>query len=76
MGMSVGCSGVDFHNILYDAEANAIAVRMTVYIRPWVLLMHTIPLKFNTLLELEDVVVVGAFPTSHKLCTFFSESGI
>jgi len=52
-------SGVDFHNVVYDEERDSIAVRMTVYIRPWVQLWRTTPLQFFTLLELEDVIVNG-----------------
>jgi hypothetical protein len=44
---------------MYDADANAIAVRMTVYIRPWLLLWRTTPLQFLVLMELEDVIVVS-----------------
>ncbi|KAG0576839.1 hypothetical protein KC19_5G111900 [Ceratodon purpureus] len=52
-------SGVDFHKIVYDAHANALAIRMTVYIRPWLLLWRTTPLRFHVLLELEDAIVNG-----------------
>jgi hypothetical protein len=52
-------SGVDFENIVYDAKENAIGVRMTVYIRPWILLTRTTPLYFFAMLELEDVIVGG-----------------
>jgi hypothetical protein len=57
------CSGVDFHNIVYDASRNDIAVRATVYIRPWLLLWRTVPLQLFILLELEDVIVVSPFWT-------------
>nr|XP_024366430.1 uncharacterized protein LOC112277867 isoform X1 [Physcomitrium patens] len=50
-------SGVDFHNIVYDEVRNSLAVRMTVYIRPWLLLWRTINLELFALLELEDVIV-------------------
>lgn len=59
-------SGVDFHNVVYDKERDSIAVRMTVYIRPWVQLWRTIPLQFFTLLELEDVIVVSVVSTRTK----------
>nr|XP_024366431.1 uncharacterized protein LOC112277867 isoform X2 [Physcomitrium patens] len=52
-------SGVDFHNIVYDEVRNSLAVRMTVYIRPWLLLWRTINLELFALLELEDVIVKG-----------------
>ncbi|KAG0565438.1 hypothetical protein M758_8G185700 [Ceratodon purpureus] len=52
-------SGVDFHNIVYDADKNNIAVRATVYVRPWVLLWRTVPLRLFILLELQDVIVNG-----------------
>jgi len=52
-------SGVDFHNIVYDEAKNSVAVRMTVYMRPWVLLWRTTPLHLFTLLELQDVIVSG-----------------
>lgn len=54
-------SGVEFHTIVYDEPHNYIAVRMTVRIRPWLLLWRTIPLKMFALLELQDVIVVGNF---------------
>jgi len=53
------CSGVDFHDIVYDDERNSVAVRMTVYIRPWLQLWRTTPLQLFALLELEDVIVVS-----------------
>jgi hypothetical protein len=53
-------SGVDFHTIVYDGVTNCIDLRMTVYIKPWAFLkLRTIPLRFNTLLELSDVIVDG-----------------
>lgn len=53
-------SGVDFHTIVYDGVSNCIDLRMTVYIKPWAFLkLRTIPLRFNTLLELRDVIVDG-----------------
>lgn len=58
-GVFCVCSGVDFENIVYDAKENAIGVRMTVYIRPWILLTRTTPLYFFAMLELEDVIVVS-----------------
>lgn len=51
-------SGVDFHNVSYDKVKNTLAIRMTVFIRPWLLLGRTTPLQLFSLLELEDVVVV------------------
>jgi hypothetical protein len=52
-------SGVDFHNIVYDADKNDVAVRMTVYVRPWILLWLPVPLRLFVLLELQDVIVNG-----------------
>jgi len=52
-------SGVDFYNIVYDADRNSIAVRCQVYIRPWLLLWRTTPLQFLILFELEDAIVNG-----------------
>lgn len=58
LDVEINCSGVDFHNIVYDEVRNSLAVRMTVYIRPWLLLWRTINLELFALLELEDVIVV------------------
>lgn len=50
---------MDFYNIVYAEERDTLAVRMTVYTRPWLQLRRTTPLQFFTLLELEDVIVVS-----------------
>ena len=49
----VNYQSVEFQKIVYDKRANAITLRMTVYIRPLGILPLT-NLKFLTLLELED----------------------
>ena len=48
---------VEFQNILYDEQANAIALHMTIYVRPWFLLCTLKTLSFFTLLELEDFTI-------------------
>lgn len=44
---------VEFQKIVYDERANAITLRMSVYVRPFFFLPQ-VALKFLTLLELED----------------------
>ncbi|KAI5062992.1 hypothetical protein GOP47_0021539 [Adiantum capillus-veneris] len=47
---------VQFHDIVYDESENALAVYMTVYVRPWFALYRENKFVFFTLIELEDRV--------------------
>lgn len=49
----VNYQGVEFQKIMYDEAANAMALRMSVFTRPWGILPLT-TLKFFTMLELQD----------------------
>jgi hypothetical protein len=70
--LNLNYSGVDFHKVVYDEVSNCIDVRMDVYIKPWVFLrLRTTPLRFNTLLELTDVVEVRLNPKPYHPLSFF-----
>ncbi|KAG6548877.1 hypothetical protein Mapa_009640 [Marchantia paleacea] len=51
----VNYQDVFIHDIVYDAAKNILAVRMTVEVKPWVLLWRTVNLRFFTELQLEDL---------------------
>eukprot|EP00850_Spirogloea_muscicola_P017565 SM000152S01553 [mRNA] locus=s152:251045:252296:+ [translate_table: standard] len=52
--LAVRYQRVEFEQVLYDAEADAITLHMKVYVRPWHFFWRESILEFLCLLELED----------------------
>ena len=69
----VNYQGVEFQKIIYDEKANSMALRMSVFTRPWGILPLT-TLKFFTMLELQDCkteVLASSIPPLHPFLFCF-----
>nr|PNR26906.1 hypothetical protein PHYPA_030387 [Physcomitrium patens] len=61
----VNYQSLEFENIIYDSRENAMAIKMTVMVKPLYILPQ-VPLRLCTLLEFQDEKVQGG-PTLKKI---------